>query len=314
MGLACILERVGLADLDLDRARADDLEQLAGGLVELLARRRVVHQRGPGQIQASLLAEHHRVDRRRHARGVAEDHHHAAHAQAIERSVPGREADAVVDHRDALAVGQIAHALGEVFLGVDDRVVAAVGHGELGLLVAAHGADHGRTKVLQPLAGDGPDAAGRGVEQHRHSRLDPEGAADQVLCGQALQHHRGGVGVVDAVRGLEELRGRRDSRLRIGADRSGAVANPVADAEIADLGADRLDHAGGLEAEPRRQRHLVGTGAVIDVDEVEADGGMLQPNLASAGGANLDVLPGHYLGAAVAIDADRFGHGIRFPM
>src|SRR4051812_318476 len=62
---------------------------------------------------------------------------------------------------------------GDDLLRVDDRVVAAVGPGQLRLLVRADRADHGRAQRLEPLAGDQADAAGRGVEEDRVARLHP---------------------------------------------------------------------------------------------------------------------------------------------
>jgi hypothetical protein len=69
-------------------------------------------------------------------------------------------------------------------------VVAAVLAGELGLLVGAHGADHGGAEGLRPLADDQADAAGRGVDEDGVARLHAIGAPQQVLGGEALHHDR----------------------------------------------------------------------------------------------------------------------------
>ncbi len=61
---------------------------------------------------------------------------------------------------------------------------------QFGLLLAGHHADHGGAEVLRPLAQDQPDAAGRGMHHDRVAGLHREGAPDQVLRGQPLQHHR----------------------------------------------------------------------------------------------------------------------------
>ena len=54
---AASLKREALADLDPHLARADDVEQVAGGLLELVARGDVVEQGRPGQEQRPLLRE-----------------------------------------------------------------------------------------------------------------------------------------------------------------------------------------------------------------------------------------------------------------
>jgi hypothetical protein len=79
-------------------------------------------------------------------------------------------------------------------------MVAAVGARQRGLFLRTDGADHRCAQMLQPLAGDQPDPAGGGMEQDGLAGLHPEGAADQIMHGHALQHHAGGLGVGDPVR------------------------------------------------------------------------------------------------------------------
>src|SRR6476661_8943800 len=50
VGFGRVLERKALLDLDLDLALADDVEQLPGAILELLARRDVVKQCRPRQV------------------------------------------------------------------------------------------------------------------------------------------------------------------------------------------------------------------------------------------------------------------------
>jgi hypothetical protein len=188
-------------------------------------------------------------------------------------------------------------------------MIAAVRAGQLGLLVRADRADHGRPQVLEPLAGDQPHPAGRGVEQHGVGLVHPEGPADQVLHGHALEHHRCRLEVGDAVRQLDQPVGRHDPGFGIGAGRRGGVGHAVARLEVIDSLADRFDPAGGLHADGRRQRRQgVEAGAVVDVDEVQADGGLFQADFARAGCADLDGFPGQDLRAAGLVDADRVRH------
>ena len=121
---------------------------------------------------------------------------------------------------------------------------------ELRLLVAADGADHGGAEMLGPLAEDQADAAGRGVEQDGVAGLDLIGLADQVLRRQALQHHRRGGLVVDAVGQLQQAVGRDQPRFGIGAERRRAIGDAIAGLQVGDPGADFLDHAGASPPSP----------------------------------------------------------------
>jgi hypothetical protein len=61
-------------------------------------------------------------------------------------------------------------------------MVAAMGPGEFGLLIAADGADDGRTQRLGPLTGDETDTAGGCMEQDGVAFLDLVGLPEKVLC------------------------------------------------------------------------------------------------------------------------------------
>ncbi len=124
------------------------------------------------------------------------------------------------------------------------------------------------------------------------------GAADQVPGGHALQHHRRGLLVADAVRQWHEPVGRHDPRITVGAERSAGVGDTVAWFQIVDPGPDLLDDPGRLGTEAARQWHRVKPAALIGVDVVEADRGMSQPNLSLAGLADLNLLPLQNLGPA----------------
>ncbi len=89
-----------------------------------------------GEIDRAERAQPARRHRIGIARGFAERRHHAAPAQAFQRALEGRLADRIVDHRHAFAAGDLAHARGKILARVDDRMVAAVGAGDRGLLVA----------------------------------------------------------------------------------------------------------------------------------------------------------------------------------
>ena len=57
MGFGRVLEREALLDLDLHLALGDDVEQLAGALLELLARRDIMEQGRSGQVERALLRQ-----------------------------------------------------------------------------------------------------------------------------------------------------------------------------------------------------------------------------------------------------------------
>ena len=57
MGLGGVREREALADLDLDLAAGDDVEQLRRGGFEVGAVERVIVERRPGQEERALLRQ-----------------------------------------------------------------------------------------------------------------------------------------------------------------------------------------------------------------------------------------------------------------
>ena len=70
--------------------------------------------------------------------------------------------------------------------------------GRLGL--GAHRPDDSRTKRFGPLAGDQANATSGGMNQYRLAGANTISSAQQILSGQALQHHRSGGVEVNRVR------------------------------------------------------------------------------------------------------------------
>ena len=60
------------------------MEDVAGSPEQLLARRAMVRESGPGQEKRTLLVQQQRFNGRDRAGGVAEGHHHAAGPQAVQ--------------------------------------------------------------------------------------------------------------------------------------------------------------------------------------------------------------------------------------
>ncbi len=179
-----------------------------------------------GDVERAHVAELARRDRRRIAGGFAERGKDAARRKTLQRILERGLADRIVDHRHALAAGDLAHAWRKIV--VAQHVVAAVGAGDFGLVVAADRADHGGAEMLGPLADDQADAAGRGVDHDGVAGLHLVGGVEEIARGHAADHHRGRGAFVDAGWQFDDACGRRDPRLGIGvvgaADRSDAVA------------------------------------------------------------------------------------------
>ena len=88
----------------------------------------------------------------------------------------------------AFAVGDLPDAYRDVFLSVQDRMVAPVGASELSLGVGADRADDGRAQRAQPLTRDEAHAAGRSVQQNDITLADREGPPHEILHRASLEH------------------------------------------------------------------------------------------------------------------------------
>ena len=117
-----------------------------------------------------------------------------------------------------------------------------------GLLVVAHGADHGGAQLLGPLAGDEAHPAGGGVEQDGVAGLHLDGLAQQVLGGHPLEHHGRGRAIVDLGGQRHQPVGRQHPLLAVGARSPAGVGHPVAHPQAADPRAHLAHHARGLHA------------------------------------------------------------------
>ena len=170
-----VRQREGLADGSLTiLPAAHQSEHLVGHREQRLARRRVAEQRRARHVQRALLRQQAQVERRRPGPTRCRTAP-TARAATGSRATPGTcPCRRVVDHRHALAAGDLLDALDEVLARVDDRVRAAVG-------ACASSAFSSLPTVpiivtpsaLRPLAGDQADAAGRGVEQDRVAGFEP---------------------------------------------------------------------------------------------------------------------------------------------
>ncbi len=104
----------------------------------------------------------------------------------------------------------------EVLAGIDHWVVATVRLGDLRLLLAPDRADDGGAQRLRPLASDQAYPARRGVEENRIALGDFVDLSDEILHGQAFEHHRRGLLVRDTLRQHYQPVGRHHAHLAVG--------------------------------------------------------------------------------------------------
>ena len=91
------------------------------------------------------------------------------------------------------------------------------------------------------------------------------------MGSHSLKHGRGCRKAVDIGRHGDELPRRHNGIFRVG-PRLHRIGNAVADFDLRDIRAGGIDQTGCFPPEGERQRQRVETGALIDVDVVEADG------------------------------------------
>ena len=108
---------------------------------------------------------------------------------------------------------------------------------------------------------------------------------------------------------LHQAVGRNAALLGVGPGRNAGIGHAVAHGHLDHLRADGLNHPGGLQARGGRQRGQgVETGAMVDVNVVQADGLVAHKGLAGAGGSGVNLFPAQHLGPAVLMDADGLDH------
>ena len=161
---------------------------------------------------------------------------------------------------------------------------------------------------LEPLAGDEAHAAADRVEQDRVPGLHLIGPPDQVLYGQALEHHRGALFETDSFGKDAQAVGGQVAHLAIGSQRA-CVGHPISRLKGRHAGPYGFDHPCALVSGHRRKSHFVQAGALVDVHEVDPAGMMPDPGLARAGISHFHILPAQHFGATVVMEADRLGHG-----
>src|ERR1041385_6080116 len=140
--LRCLRERELALDAHRQFSALEPAEQLARPPEQRGACRGVWRQRGPGEEQRALLAQHLRVERPRRSARLAVQHHHAPERKAAEALLERRLPNGIVDHLQPGSVRQTLHFSLEVLLGVQDNVVGACPACQRGLLARRDRAEH----------------------------------------------------------------------------------------------------------------------------------------------------------------------------
>ncbi len=153
-----------------------------------------------------------------------------------------------------------------------------------------------------------PTPPGRRVDHDHLPAPDPPHAPQQGLCGHALEHRRGGEAIADALRKAHQPLGGHHALLHIGTGLPVGVGDTIAGCETAHAATDLLHDARRLASGHHGQRALVEPGALVHIDEIEADRGVADQYFAAAGVAGRNLLPAKDLGPAISVDADAVRH------
>ena len=130
------------------------------------------------------------------------------------------------------------------------------------------------------------------------------GAAQQVLRGQALEHHGRASFKRNCVRQLAHALRRHDAHFAVTARRLAGVGGAVARLQVRDAFADGFDDARRFHAKLQRHGHRVEAAALVNIDEVQPNGLVADADLAGAGFTHLHLHQLEFFGAAVLVDAD----------
>ena len=209
----------------------------------------------------------------------------------------------------ALPAREFLDASGQVVAALDQHVLATHGTHRRCLGVAADDGDHVRAEVQRPLHEDAADAARGSVHDDDRALAHLVRPAQQHLCRHALEQRGGGEPIADAFRHRHQVGHRHHALVGVRTRRRRRIGDSIAGLDVAHAGPDGFDHTRGLPAEPGRKLAAVQPGALVDVDEVEADGRLPDQCLAAPRGDGRDFFPAHHFWTAVGMDSDGMRHG-----
>ena len=271
---------------------------------------RVDHEGRSCQEKRAFLGQDPGVDRADRPRRLTEGHHHAHRPQAVEGLHKGGLADRVVDHIYPTPFGDIFYPLGEILLPVEDRVGAAVLLRSAGLLRTAHCADNGRPDMTGPLADERAHSPGCGMNEESAARLHRIAAFQEISGCHTLQHHGRPLPGGNLLGQFHQPVSRNISHLGVGARRLSGVGHPVALPEFGHALPHHLYRSGPFQAgNGGKCRQRIEATPVIDIDKVEADRLMDQPDFARFRHPGIVGFPGKDFGSASGMHPDCVCHG-----
>src|SRR3989442_2067947 len=286
-------------------------QQLAGPREQLRARRDVVRQRGPGEEQRALLAQHLRVERSHRSARLTVQDHHAPGREATETLLDGGPPDGIVDHLQPGPLRQTLHFSLEVLLGVQDNVVGA-GPGPAcqgGLLARRDRAEHSCAPEFGDLAEQEAHATRGGVHQACIPGLQGVGRGREVMRRHALEQHGGALLRAHAVRQHHDPVRRHHGVLGIRAEQA-RIRDALPNFGCGHARTNRAHTPRRFLSQRDRQRDFVVPCPLVDVDEVHAGSFDLYEHLAGARGGPLDILVPQRVRTARRVYPNRFHPGL----
>src|SRR5436190_1434993 len=287
------LRRLRERELALDAHRQfsalDPAQHLACPPEQLGARRGIVRQRGPGEEQRALLAQHLRVERSHRSARLTVQDHHAPGREATETLLEGGLPDGIVDHLQPGPVRQTLHFSLEVLLGVQDNVVGAGPACQGGLLVRRDRAEHSCAPEFGDPAEQEAHTTRGGVHQACIPGLQGVGRGREVSRRHALEQHGGALLRAHAVRQHHDPVRRHHGVLGIRAEQA-RIRDPLPNFGCGHTGTNGAHTPRRFLSQRDRQRDFVVPCALVDVDEVHAGSFDLYEHLAGARGGPLDII------------------------
>ena len=158
-----------------------------------------------------------------------------------------------------------------------------------------------RAPGKEPACKRGADAAAAAVDEQRAAGRESAELEGRQEDGQEDLRDPGGLLVTDRSRYLDEAVGRDVAQVCVASRLAEHIGHTVADPEATHATPDGRHSARRLASETAGQRHRVKTGPVVDVDEVETDGGVAHRDFAR-GADDVGLSGANALHQAVGVD------------
>ena len=135
-----------------------------------------------------------------------------------------------------------------------------------------------------------------------------QGALEQILHREALEHHGRACVEVDGVGQFADVFSGHDTRFAIASGRRTGIRSAVAGFQMRDALTHSFHHARGFHAQTMRHGQRVQTGAVVDVDEIQTHGFVANANFTGTGVAHAHVHQMQFVGATGFVEMNGFAH------